>query len=136
MCYFTLEELIRSETAHRNGWDNTPPADARANLEALIERLLDPVREAWGGPITVSSGYRSPQLNRAVGGAACSQHLAGEAADITAGNRDENRRLFRLIRSLASCGVLEFDQLIDEQKFKWIHLSYRCGRNRGQVLHL
>jgi hypothetical protein len=130
--YFTLNELTRSETALARGIDNTPPAEAAARLETLARRLLDPVRELWGAPIAVNSGFRCPRLNEAVGGARSSGHLRGEAADITTGTREGNKRLLDLI---AGSG-LEFDQLIDERGYSWLHLSYREGANRQQILHL
>lgn len=129
--YFCLAELCASDTARNSGIDNTPPPGVKVKLETLIVRLLDPVREAWGKPIRVNSGFRSPVLNRAVGGAASSQHVAGEAADITAGSPEENRKLFELIKD-----GFGFDQLIDEQDYRWLHVSYRAGCNRNQVLHL
>ena len=130
--YFSTGELSRSETALRAGIDNTPPAAAVENIQFLINELLDPIRAAWGRPLRVNSGYRAQALNKAVGGSPTSQHLSGQAADITAGSRELNQRLFRLIMS----GGFEFDQLIDEKDFLWIHISYAEGRNRKQVLHL
>lgn len=130
--YFTLDELVRSATAAARGIDNTPPAAVEARLEVLAEKLLDPARELWGASLRVTSGYRCPELNAAVGGAATSQHLQGEAADITAGSREGNRRLFEAIAGSA----LDFDQLIDERDYSWLHLSYRAGANRRQILHL
>lgn len=137
MKYFTLDELTRSATAAARGIDNTPPAQAVVRLTALTERLLDPVRHAWGAPIRVNSGYRCPALNRAVGGSPTSQHLRGEAADITAGTRADNLRLFRLIQA----GPFDYDQLIWErgssQGPDWIHISYTAHRaNRHQSLVL
>lgn len=129
--YFNLAELCASDTARSSGIDNTPPPGVKVKLETLVGRLLDPVREAWGKPIRVNSGFRSPVLNKAVGGAASSQHVTGEAADITAGSPEENWKLFELIKK-----DFEYDQLIDEQNYTWIHVSYRAGRNRNQVLHL
>ena len=86
-----------------------------------------------GKPIGVNSGYRSPALNAAVGGAAASQHMKGEAADITTGSVADNLRLFERIAASA----IPFDQLIDENRGRWIHISYRAdGKNRRQVLHL
>jgi hypothetical protein len=130
--YFTVEELCRSEVATSRKIDNTPPSEATGALTALIENLLDPVRERWGGPITVNSGYRCLELNRAVGGAPTSGHLRGEAADITVGSPAENRRLFELIVDSG----LPFDQLIDERDYRWLHISYRADKNRRQILHL
>ncbi|WP_298063849.1 D-Ala-D-Ala carboxypeptidase family metallohydrolase [uncultured Rikenella sp.] len=136
MKYFTIEELCASETARRRGIDNTPPDALAGKLQTLIEQLLDPIRTVWGAPIVVNSGYRCPALNAAVGGVPTSQHLRGEAADITAGSPAENRRLFDKIVELQKAGKLAFDQLIDESGYKWLHISYRAGANRNQTLHL
>ena len=132
MKYFTIQELTASPTARRKGIDNTPDEKAKAALEKLVEHVLDPLRAAWGKPIVVTSGYRSPRLNRAVGGAARSQHCKGEAADIRtlSDRRWENRQLFELIQKLK----LPYDQLIDEYDFDWIHVSYVEGRGRHEVL--
>lgn len=136
MKYFTIEEMCASDTARRKGIDNTPNADARLRMQTLIEQLLDPIRAAWGGPITVNSGYRSPALNKAVGGVSNSQHMKGEAADITVGSAGDNKRLFDKIVELQKAGKIAFDQLIDESNYDWVHVSYRSGKNRNQILHL
>lgn len=81
--YFTIQELCHSRTAIKQGIDNTPPPSAKVNLIALITNCLDPIRALWGGPVIVNSGFRTPMLNKAVGGAVNSQHMQGEAADIT-----------------------------------------------------
>ena len=130
--YFSIAELCVSDTAKARGVDNTPPPQVAVKLTTLIGKLLDPVREAWGKPIRVNSGFRSPVLNRIVGGKPNSQHLMGEAVDITAGSPAANKRLFALIKN----GGFEFDQLIDERNLTWIHVSYRAGKNRKQVLYL
>lgn len=126
MRHFTIAELTRSATARRLGIDNTPPASAVKALTALVDDVLDPLRDAWGGPIRVNSGYRCPELNKAVGGTPSSQHQHGEAADITVGSRSANRRLLALIKRLD----LPVDQCIDEKGCRWIHVSHRRGRNR------
>ncbi len=136
MKYFTIEELCASDTARRRGIDNRPSAAIAGKLQTLIEQLLDPIRAAWGGPISINSGYRSPALNKAVGGVSTSQHLRGEAADISVGSPAENKRLFAKIVELQKDGRIAFDQLIDESGYKWIHISYRSGANRNQILHL
>lgn len=125
MKYFTIQELTASPTARRKGIENTPDEKAKAALEKLVEHILDPLRVAWGKPIVVTSGYRSPKLNRAVGGAAKSQHCKGEAADIRtlSDRRWENRQLFELIQKLN----LPYDQLIDEYDYDWVHVSFRKG---------
>lgn len=85
MKYFSFQEMERSETAYRHGIDNTAPEGARRNIAVLVDRVLDPLREAWGKPLTVTSGYRCQELNRIVGGAKTSHHLRGMAADISTG---------------------------------------------------
>lgn len=132
MKHFTLGELCASSTADAHGIRNVPSLQETGNLKALTDAVLDPLRDWWGKPIYVNSGYRSPQLNRMVGGAISSQHVKGEAADITAGSREANRKLFAYIRE-----HLPYDQLIDEKDCSWVHVSYRRdGKNRKQVLKL
>ncbi|MCB6635317.1 D-Ala-D-Ala carboxypeptidase family metallohydrolase [Bacteroides faecis] len=131
MKHFTIKELSHSDTALAKGIDNFPTAEAISNLIKLVDNVLDPLREKYGKPIRVSSGYRSAILNRSVNGATSSQHRLGEAADITTGSKDENRKLFEIIKN-----ELLFDQLIDEKNFSWVHVSFREGRNRKQVLKL
>ena len=131
MKYFTIRELTKSTTAIKKGIDNTPTKEVTSNLIYLIDNILDPLREAWGEPLIVTSGYRCPKLNKAVGGSATSQHGRGQAADITGGSKAENKKLFDLVRSLK----LPFDQLIWEHGGVWVHVS--CGpRNRRQVLSI
>ena len=130
MKYFTIKELTRSATARCLGIDNTPPASVVKALHELVDHVLDPLREAWGGPIRVNSGYRCPELNQAVGGTPGSQHQRGEAADITVGSRSGNRRLLELIKRLN----LPVDQCIDEKGCRWIHVSHRPGRNRRMYM--
>lgn len=132
MKHFTMGELCASTTADAHGIRNIPPLQEAGNLKALADNVLDPLREWYGKPVTVNSGYRCPRLNRLVGGAAGSQHLKGEAADITAGSKEENRKLFDHIKS-----HLPFDQLIGEKDYSWVHVSYkRDGNNRKQILKL
>lgn len=130
--YFTLGELCKSDVAVANRIENTPDNETIARINALMEECLDKVRSMWGKPIGVNSGYRSAELNKAVGGAKNSQHLRGEAADITTGCKAHNKRLFEMI----CASNIEFDQLIDESGYKWLHISYCKDYNRKQVLHL
>ena len=125
MKHFTLTELTRSATARRLGIDNTPPQEAVTALAQLVDNVLDPLREAWGAPLYVTSGYRCPALNRAVGGVPHSQHILGQAADVTTGTIDGNRRLWQLLQSLK----LPVDQVINEQGYRWLHISHG-PRNR------
>lgn len=132
MKYFTVAEFVRSETADRLAIDNRLPKELLPNVQALVDNVLDPLREAYGKPVTINSGYRSPALNKAVKGSATSDHMKGCAADITGGNPKENKRLFYLIQELG----LPFKQLIDEKNFAWVHVSYQEGANRKQILAL
>lgn len=134
MKHFTMTELTSSATAKRKGINNTPDAKAKAALSALVANVLDPLREKYGKPIVVTSGYRCPKLNKAVGGASRSQHTKGEAADIrcVSDSRAENKRIFDLIVASG----LPFDQLIDEYNYDWVHVSFKDGANRRQILHV
>lgn len=132
MRYFTFTEFERSATAYRLAIDNTIPEEAKRNISALVDGVLDPLREAWGRPLTVTSGYRCPELNKAVGGSKTSHHLRGMAADISTGNKTDNRKLFQLVLSLG----LPFTQLIDEKDFSWVHVSLDPSNIKRQVLKL
>ena len=130
MKYFTIAELVKSNEADKRGIDNRCKKEHIINLTALVENVLDPLREAYGKPITVNSGYRCPALNKVVKGSPTSDHITGRAADITGGSPDENKKLFYLAQSIG----ISFDQLIDEKGFQWIHISYRGEKeNRKQV---
>lgn len=130
--YFTLKEMINSNTAKSKGIDNTPTWSVVLNLLELVQNVLDPIREAYKKPITVNSGYRCIELNRAVGSKDNSQHILGLAADITVGSREANKQLFEFIQS----NIKEWDQLINENNYQWIHISYNKNNNRKQVLSL
>lgn len=132
--HFTLGEMTRSGTATRLGLDNTPTPLIVSNLQQLCINVLEPVRAHFGKPISISSGYRSPEVNRAQGGAANSQHLFGEAADFEImGVR--NMEVVQWIHE-----HLKFDQLIAEvlkandPNAGWIHCSWKAGANRNQTL--
>ena len=132
--YFSIQELTASATALREGIDNRPSKCAYHLLHVLVDQLLDPIREAWGEPIVVSSGYRCKQLNALVGGAKYSHHLLGCAADIICGNRADHRRLFKMIQQMHQEGRIKFTQLIWEGDGRWIHISYVPGDLRCQVI--
>ena len=134
MQHFTIQELSASATAERLAIDNTPPRAARRMLTILVEQLLDPIRRRYGAPIIVTSGYRCPALNTAVGGVANSHHIVGCAADITTGSIDDNRRLFALIINMKSTHGLRFTQLIAEEGYRWLHISYVPGMLRNQFV--
>ena len=127
--YVSFEEATKSATATRKGIDNTPSEDIIKVMETTAKNVFDPLREKVG-PIRVTSFYRCPALNKAIGGSKSSQHMKGEAIDMS-GMKVSNRELFK-----AAC-ELEFDQLIWEfgtdQNPDWIHISY-SKKNRKQIL--
>ena len=135
---FSLEEMLRSDTAKRCGITNKPKAEEETevveNLKALCVEVLQPLRDFLGKPVVVSSGYRCSELNEKVGGVSNSQHLTGEAADIRVKDRHE---LIEIMRFIMDDTV--FDQLIREKSAtgEWVHVSYkRNGNNRQQVFKL
>lgn len=126
--YFTLQEMTVSETAARRGLSNKPSAKALENLKRLCA-LLDEVREELGHPILVSSGYRSPEVNAAVGGSKTSAHCQGLAVDFTCPGVGSPLEVARRIAAMG----LEFDQLIHEFG-TWVHLGLRDDAPRRQLL--
>ena len=130
MKYFSLSELTHSDTAVSLGIDNTATAAAVPLMVELIDRVLDPIREHWGLPIRVTSGYRSPELNEEVNGVADSYHMEGCAADITAlGNNEEHRRhrnieLMSLIRTLHLTGKIVLTECYAGPDYKYVHVAY------------
>ena len=131
MSYFTIKELSKSSTAEKLGIDNTPTPEIRAKLNTLIS-ALDKIREQYGKPIFVTSGYRCPMLNKAVGGVNSSQHVKGEAADLVGRNDNETRKIFETAKALGN-----FDQLLYEKNSKgsiWVHISYKASGNRTMCI--
>ena len=134
---FSYDELIASATAKRLGLDNTPTPEEKERLRQLAEDILQPIRDAWRAPIVVTSGFRSEEVNKAVGGVKNSQHRLGEAADIKVGGKDRNKKLFNLIYKLISQGKIKVGQLIDEYNYQWIHVSLpRKNKENNQILHI
>jgi zinc D-Ala-D-Ala carboxypeptidase len=131
--HFSLDEFTRSFAATRLGIDNTPPVEAVSNLQCLCQEVLEPLRRHARRPVVISSGYRSRQLNQAVGGATRSQHCKGEAADIHIPDIRTGHEWFHYIAT-----HLPFDQLIWEYvgTAAWIHVSHRRRHadNRHQIL--
>lgn len=130
--YFDLSEFTRSSAARRYQLENDPPPQVVVALRALVERVLDPLREEEG-PIRITSGYRAPAVNIAIGGSRTSQHVKGEAADLKAVHDHDAERVACLIVALG----LPFDQLIwyEPEVGGHVHVSHRRdGPNRGQVL--
>lgn len=134
--YLSLAEVTRSDTAKRKGISNEPTAEHLENLKTIAVDVFDKVREYFGVPIFVSSGYRSAALNKAIGGSSTSDHNLGKALDLDQdghGNGVTNADVFKFIKD-----NLEFDQLIWEfgtdKNPDWVHVGYRKGANRKQIL--
>lgn len=132
MKYFKFKEMINSAKADEFQIDNFPKdCEVIDNIIYTME-CLDQIREEYKLPLYITSGYRCPELNSKVGGKETSQHLRGQAADINLGSVEKNRAFFNWCSLNA-----DFDQLIDESHFSWVHISFRGnGKNRKQVLHL
>ena len=128
---FVLSEITHSNTAKRLGIDNDPTKKHLQNMQRLVDLLLQPLRDNLG-PIRISSGYRNPSLNRAIGGSPKSQHCKGEALDLQFWRGGEmcNKEIYEWILQ----SDLEFDQMINEFDFAWIHISLKEKNNRKQVL--
>ena len=135
--HLSLAEVSRSETAKRKGISNTPSGEHLENFKKLAENIFEPIREHFGVPIHISSGYRSKELNSAIGGSSTSQHCSGEAIDIDMDGSTggvSNKDVFDYIKA-----NLNFDQLIWEfgtdSNPDWVHVSYEStGKQRKQIL--
>lgn len=128
MKYFTIEELIKSDTATRLNIDNTPSDEIIKNLETLIAELLDPFREAWGDALRVTSGYRCEKLNSKIAGASkTSAHLIGYAADLvpTISSGKSTKELLKFAKEFLSISSLNWDQALLESNSNsfWLHLG-------------
>ncbi|MDA8968166.1 D-Ala-D-Ala carboxypeptidase family metallohydrolase [bacterium] len=128
---FVLSELTKSNTAKRLGIKNEPTKEHMDNLQVLIRDLIQPIRDGIG-PVRVSSGYRNPELNRAIGGSRKSQHCKGEALDLQFWEMGKmnNKAIYDWVLESG----IEFDQMINEFDFAWIHISLKGEDNRRQVL--
>ncbi len=135
---FTLEELVYSQTAERLGIDNTPSQEVISKLTLLCQQILQPIRDKYGKPINVSSGFRCDALNKAVNGSATSQHKYGEAADIVSQENDvaHNKELFELIVKMIDNGEITVGQLINEHNYDWIHVSLPTPKHINQIFSI
>lgn len=135
--HLSLAEVSRSETAKRRGINNTPSGEHLENFKKLAENIFEPIREHFCVPIHISSGYRSKELNSAIGGSATSQHCSGEAIDIDmdgSASGITNAQVFNFIKD-----NINFDQLIwefgSDSNPDWVHVSYEStGKQRKQIL--
>ena len=128
---FVLSEITRSNTARRLNISNAPDKEHLRSMQILITDLIQPMRDALG-PIRISSGYRSPALNRAIGGSTKSQHCKGQALDLQFW-RDGKMCNQEIYNWVIKQGI-EFDQMINEFDFAWIHISLKDKENRKQIL--
>ena len=128
---FTRAEIEHSNTAKRLGIKNEMSEEHLENMQRLIDKLIQPMRSSLG-PIRISSGYRSPQLNQAIGGSTRSQHSKAQALDLQYWKKGkmDNEVIYKWVLK----SDLEFDQMINEFDFSWIHISFVEGKNRKQVL--
>ena len=135
--YFTLQEFLESDTAKSKRIDNTPSFEVVEHLSVLVERILEPLRAAYGKPITVSSGYRCEKLNKAVGGVANSAHLRGDAADLQAKDMEGFKKF---VREWMISQRVKFDQCIIEKsgKTEWVHIGIysATGSQRGELFQM
>jgi uncharacterized protein YcbK (DUF882 family) len=132
---FKLNELIYSSTAEVNRINNYPSPVEIDNLRALCENILQPIRDKWGSPLYVNSGYRSPILNRKVGGVPTSYHCSGNAVDITTKDVNKNKELFKMIVEMIKNKEITVGELIDESRYSWLHISNPV-KEENQILHL
>ncbi len=128
---FTRQEIERSNTAKRLGISNEMSEKHLANMIKLLDKIIQPLRESLG-PIRISSGYRGHDLNRAIGGSRKSQHCKGQALDIQFWQ--DGKMMNELIYEYILDSNIEFDQMINEFDFSWIHISLVGVDNRNQVL--
>lgn len=131
MRYFTYNEFTRSETAGRLGIDNTPDEEIKNHIRLFVETVLDPIRESWGGPIRVSSGYRCPELNVAVGGAKNSGHQYGFCADLQVG---DVRKFADFVYQWMINHHMSWDEILFEKSggVTWLHFCWigKDGKQR------
>lgn len=134
--FFSLKELCSSDVATKKKIDNFPSFTVVEHLTELTEKILEPLRIAWGSPIKVSSGYRCDALNRAVGGVATSAHRLGWAADLTPANGKLDEFISFTKKWLFDNNI-KFDQLLDEKsgKTRWMHIGIRStsGTQRKEI---
>ena len=128
--HISLKEATFSATATRLGIDNQPTAEHLACMKLVAEKCFEPLRNWYGKPIKINSFYRGSKLNKAVKGSLSSQHCKGEAIDMDCGSIEENKKIFDWCKA-----NLDFDQLINEYNYSWVHISYTEKKpNRKQIL--
>lgn len=119
--FFTLAELTRSDTAKRLCINNTPTTEVTENLQYGADMVLDPLRRLYAAPIIITSGYRCPKLNKAVGGVSNSWHQLGNAADIRISSEDEGKKLMKLLQQIPSVDTALFEH---SPHSTWLHVQW------------
>lgn len=132
---FTLNELIRSNTATKLNIDNTPSDEIIDNLNKLCTDIIQPIRDKYGKPMVITSGYRCKALNKAVGGVKTSQHVLGQAADINNGHT-QNKALFELIKQMVDNGEITVGQLLWEHGGQCIHVSLPTKKHNNEIRNI
>ena len=127
--HISFTEATHSPTAQKLGINNNPNEEQLKAMKLVAEKCFEPLRLWYNKPIKINSFFRSDLLNRAVKGSLTSQHKKGEAIDIDAGSKEENKKLFEYIKN-----HLDFDQVINEYNYSWVHVSYSKTKNRKQIL--
>lgn len=123
--FFTLSELTKSSTASRYHIDNTPSAEIIQNLQYGVDMVLDPLRRLYGKPIIITSGYRSQELNKKVGGVANSWHTQGNAADIHVSSLTEATKIFSNLQKITSVDTALFEHSTAGQ---WLHVQWNMNK--------
>jgi hypothetical protein len=126
--HITYDEATVSPTSLRCGIKNYPTSEQLQSMKAVAINCFEPLRKWYGKPIRINSFFRNPELNKIVKGAIGSQHCKGEAIDMTAGSKEENKKLFDWCKA-----NLKYDQLLDEYNYSWVHISFRAGQNRNET---
>lgn len=133
--HISYTEAVYSFKASQKGLINVPNDEQLANMKLVAEMCFEPIRLWWNRPLKINSFFRSPEVNKAVNGSPTSDHMKGHSIDFTAGNREDNLKIFNFVKE-----NLIFDQVIAENGNSdgpdWIHISYRKSGNRNQALKL
>lgn len=127
--HISFSEATHSDKAIKLGLDNTPNTEQLNNMILVATICFEPIRLWYGKPIKINSFFRSEAVNKAVGGAKTSQHCKGEAIDLSAGSKEENKKIYEWIKE-----NLQYDQVINEYDYTWVHISYKREGNRNQTL--
>lgn len=129
--HITYKEATRSNKAIALGIDNNPNLEQLYNMGLVANLCFEPLRKWYGKPIKINSFFRNPETNKAVNGSKTSDHMQGCAIDLTAGSKEENKKLFDWLKD-----NVEFTQLINEYDYTWVHISYDKNNLKKQILNI